>query len=112
MPDGTTKQKLKAPINADPGVHSSFNLDQIAQNQIPNVATLPTITEAKAQDATGNGNPTSDLSPPSYDETRNRSRNSESDATVDNLTVDNIPRNLSQPVFSSNGSGRYFQLII
>lgn len=107
MPDGTIKQKLKAPINADPGVHSSLALDQIAQ--IPNVATLPTISEAKAHDANGNSSPPSDLSSPSEQSAaRQRSRNSESDAN-DTLTVDNnnIPRNASQPVFSSQTSGEF-----
>jgi MFS family permease len=109
MPDGTTKQRLKTPLNADPGVHSSLALDQIAQGgQIHPVATLPTITESKVQEINGNGTPTSDQSPPEVVEssTRQRSRNSESDV-VDTLTVDNnIPRNASQPVFSSQTSGK------
>lgn len=100
MPDGTTKQRLKTPLNADPGVHSSLALDEIA-GQLHPVATLPTITESKVQEVNGNGTPTSDLSPPEVTEARHRSRNSESDA-ADNLTVDNnIPRNASQPVFST-----------
>lgn len=100
MPDGTTKQRLKTPLNADPGVHSSLALDEIA-GQLHPVATLPTITESKVQEVNGNGTPTSDLSPPEVTEARHRSRNSESDAG-DNLTVDNnIPRNASQPVFST-----------
>lgn len=109
MPDGTTKQRLKTPLNADPGVHSSLALDQIAQGgQIHPVATLPTITESKVQDANGNGTPSSgEQSPPEDTATRQRSRNSESDAG-DTLTVDNnLPRNASQPVFSSQSSGEF-----
>jgi hypothetical protein len=108
MPDGTVKQKLKLPLNADPGVHSSLALDQLAQTQIHPVATLPTITESKVVSPNGNG-----TSPPesgwAYKENaeRQRSRNSESDANNETLNVDNnnIPRNASQPVFSSQGSG-------
>lgn len=106
MPDGTTKQRLKTPLNADPGVHSSLALDEIAQGQIHPVATLPTITESKVHDVNGNGTPTSDMSPPEVTGAHQRSRNSESDAN-DNLTIDNnLPRNASQPVFSSQSSGK------
>lgn len=109
MPDGTTKQRLKTPLNADPGVHSSLALDQIAQSQIHPVATLPTITESKVQEVNGNGKSSGEQSPPEVETSRQRSRNSESDAT-DNLTVDNnnIPRNASQPVFSNQASGESF----
>lgn len=115
MPDGTTKQRLKTPLNADPGVHSSLALDQIA-GQIHPVATLPTITESKVQ---GNGNSSAEQSPdepqppqPKAQPPRNRNTNSESDAAAtaggENLTVDNnnLPRNASQPVFSANSSGK------
>lgn len=113
MPDGTTKQKLKTPLNADPGVHSSLALDQIAQGQqIHPVATLPTITESKVQEANGKGTPTSEQSPPEVSIGRQRSRNSESDA-ADSLNVDNnnIPRNASQPVFSSQTSGKSVEIV-
>lgn len=110
MPDGSTKQKLKTPLNADPGVHSSLALDQIAQGgQIHPVATLPTITESKVvQEVNGNGTSLNEQSPPETNGGRQRSRNSESDAG-DNLTVDNknIPRNASQPVFSSQAPGKF-----
>ena len=113
LPDGTMKKKLKLPLNADPGVHSSLALDQIAATgQMHNVATLPTITEAKVQEMNGNGNSngssSGEQSPPDNKtptSQRNRNRNSESDAN--DLTVDkNIPRNASQPVFSSMPQGK------
>lgn len=107
MPDGTVKQRLKMPINADPGVHSSLALDQLAQTQLQTVPTLPTISETKVQEINGNGTPSSEeMSPPEYKHNRQRSRNSESDVG-DVLTIDNnnIPRNASQPVFSSQTSG-------
>lgn len=109
MPDGTVKQRLKMPLNADPGVHSSLALDQLAQNQMHPVATLPTITESKVTSPNGNGTSiiTEVQSPPELkSSSRQRNRNSESDANSENLSVDNnIPRNASQPVFSSQGSG-------
>lgn len=118
MPDGTVKQKLKTPLNNEPGVHSSLALDQIAQGgQIHPVPTLPTISETKVQEANGNGNSTSPsdtTSPTEVKGSRQRSRNSESDAG-ESLAVDNnnLPRNASQPVFSSNNSGKeYLQLFI
>lgn len=29
LPDGSMEKRMKMPINIDPGVHSSFNLDQL-----------------------------------------------------------------------------------
>lgn len=114
MPDGTTKQRLKTPLNADPGVHSSLALDQIAQGQqIHPVATLPTITESKVQEINGKGTSSDEQSPPEISATRQRNRNSESDAGDNTLNVDNnnIPRNASQPVFSSQTSGNPYDTL-
>lgn len=89
MPDGSTKQRLKI-VNADPGVHSSLALDQIAQGQLQTVPTLPTITESKVQEMDKN-------------ETQKFAVH---DKDVENLSVENnFPRNASQPVFSSQTSG-------
>ncbi|CRK86208.1 CLUMA_CG000154, isoform B [Clunio marinus] len=106
MPDGTTKQRLKTPLNADPGVHSSLALDEIAQGQIPPVATLPTINETKAQESNDSKKITNDSNQTGETKPRQRHTISESDAG-DTLTVDekNIPRNASQPVFSSQSAG-------
>jgi len=56
LPDGTMERRMKMPINVDPGVHSSFNLDQLVPGTpiTPN-PTLPTITEAKAKEGGGSG---------------------------------------------------------
>jgi hypothetical protein len=52
LPDGTMERRLKMPLNVDPGVHSSFNLDQLVPGTpITPVPTLPTITEAKTIDS-------------------------------------------------------------
>lgn len=29
LPDGSYEKRLKVPVNVDPGVHSSFNLDEV-----------------------------------------------------------------------------------
>lgn len=54
LPDGTMEKRMKMPLNVDPGVHSSFNLDQLVPGSgtpltpVPTMPVLPTITEAKA----------------------------------------------------------------
>lgn len=35
LPDGSMEKRMKMPINIDPGVHSSFNLDQLVPGQAP-----------------------------------------------------------------------------
>lgn len=107
LPDGTMEKRLKAPLNADPGVHSSLALDQLAAQQgMTAVATLPTITEAKVQEQNGNSSNSSsesgqiEIKKPLQ---RKRTANSESDANEYNSN--NMPRNASQPAFTSNQSG-------
>jgi len=60
LPDGSYEKRLKVPVNVDPGVHSSFNLDELAQSGCPPTAgpllytagpTLPTISEARTSEA-------------------------------------------------------------
>lgn len=105
MPDGSVTKKLKMPINADPGVHSSLALDQLA-GQIHPVPTLPTITESRISSPNGTTS-SSEQSPPIEMKSviRERSRNSESDVG-ESLNIDNnIPRNASQPLFSTQGAG-------
>lgn len=110
LPDGTMEKRMKQPINADPGVHSSLALDQLAGQGMHPVATLPTITESRVQGE--NGTPPSDeTSPIEMKKPRSRGRNSESDASE--LSVNsNIPRNASQPAFSSQQPGDLNQFII
>lgn len=85
LPDGTMERRLKLPLNVDPGVHSSFNLDQLVlpgsplntgntlsipsagtgqppsqlavASSVPQSGGLPTITEVKTaeQSASGHG---------------------------------------------------------
>lgn len=106
LPDGTMERKLKMPLNADPGVHSSLNLELLAQQGSLNpVSTLPTITEAKvAEYQTGT------QSPPTVDSNgqldvkrsgRRSHRNSETETSPYN-SVDIMTRNASQPAFMAD----------
>uniref|UniRef100_A0A0K8TKH4 Putative monocarboxylate transporter n=1 Tax=Tabanus bromius TaxID=304241 RepID=A0A0K8TKH4_TABBR len=102
LPDGTMEKRLKLPINADPGVHSSLNLELLAAQQqsgsIHPVSTLPTITEAKVVDS---------IQEESDNQTEIRRkrvhRSSESDAG--NGSSKYLPRNQSQPAFSTHQQG-------
>lgn len=96
LPDGTVEKRLKMPVNADPGVHSSLALDQLAQPNLPSVPTLPTITESKVQETQNNGHATGNH--------RNRSSNSESENT-EAIDASKLPRNSSQPAFATQQTG-------
>lgn len=60
MPDGSMEKRMKLPLNIDPGVHSSFNLDQLVPGTpitpVPTMAMLPTITEVKVPEQSGSSN--------------------------------------------------------
>nr|CAD7432758.1 unnamed protein product [Timema monikensis] len=57
LPDGTMEKRLKMPINIDPGVHSSLNLDQVVTGlsltPVSTMITLPTICEVKVPEYSG-----------------------------------------------------------
>lgn len=122
LPDGSMEKRMKMPINIDPGVHSSLNLDQLAGQQagLHPVATLPTITESKVQDndaAAANAVDAENNANAAYDVNgqdgrarpgapRRVHRNSESDAPLEfGTNAKNIPRNASQPAFTSHHQG-------
>lgn len=102
LPDGTMERRMKMPINADPGVHSSLNLELLAGQQggLHPVATLPTITESKATDQNSpdeNGGLEMKKRPP------RSARTSESDGQeFGKDSQKNLPRNASQPAFSAH----------
>lgn len=60
MPDGSMEKRMKLPLNIDPGVHSSFNLDQLVPGTpitpVPTMAVLPTISEVKVPEHSGSSN--------------------------------------------------------
>ncbi|BFF98537.1 monocarboxylate transporter 3 [Drosophila madeirensis] len=110
LPDGTMERKLKMPLNADPGVHSSLNLELLAQQAggLHPVSTLPTITESKVVDVHRNGGGTQ--SPPNADSNgqlsagarggRRPHRSSESDhSPYHSHDGGSMTRNASQPAF-------------
>lgn len=106
LPDGSMERKLKMPLNADPGVHSSLNLELLAQQAssggLQPVSTLPTITEAKVVDLKNS----QQQSPPNNNDSnghldakpKRQHRNSESSSSPYNSS-DIMTRNASQPAF-------------
>lgn len=109
LPDGSMEKRMKMPINVDPGVHSSFNLDQLVP--VPTVPTLPTISEVKVQEhsssgATSNSGSLVDLKSIS---TKSKSKRNIDD-TKDSEKSESefkpvIPRNASQPAFTTHVQG-------
>ncbi|XP_050087742.1 uncharacterized protein LOC126572455 isoform X2 [Anopheles aquasalis] len=106
LPDGTMEKRLKAPLNADPGVHSSLALDQLAQQGgMHPVATLPTISEFKTPEQNGSSGSSSESSQIEMKKPLNKKRNTNSESDATDYGADNMPRNASQPAFTSHQSG-------
>ncbi|XP_044258335.1 monocarboxylate transporter 3 isoform X2 [Tribolium madens] len=131
LPDGTMEKRMKQPLNIDPGVHSSLNLDQLAPGTpitpIPTVPTLPTIAEVKVQDQSGSsGSPSPGESSAEIRPTAKNPRLSELKlqdgkvkpetgvskeapaapvGTIPDNSSSKMPRNASQPAFSTHVQG-------
>ncbi|CAD6215461.1 GSCOCG00011202001-RA-CDS [Cotesia congregata] len=118
LPDGSMEKRMKMPINIDPGVHSSFNLDQLVP--VPTVPTLPTISEVKVQEHSSGATSKSgslDLknsvikskSKKSIDETANTKDSvisvDKTDKPETEFNKPIIPRNASQPAFTTHVQG-------
>ncbi|XP_033229392.1 monocarboxylate transporter 14 isoform X2 [Belonocnema kinseyi] len=112
LPDGSMEKRMKMPINVDPGVHSSFNLDQLVP--VPTVPTLPTISEAKVQELSSSGATSNSGSL----DLKNSSTKSKSKKAIDDtketkdvldkpdeFNKSSIPRNASQPAFTTHVQG-------
>ncbi|XP_018576654.1 monocarboxylate transporter 14 isoform X2 [Anoplophora glabripennis] len=121
LPDGTMERRQKQPLNIDPGVHSSLNLDQLAPGTpitpIPTVPTLPTITEVKITEQSGSSGTPSPrdstqeirVKNPRLETIQQEGRiRRDSDHTAE-LNSQNakiiMPRNASQPAFSTHVQG-------
>lgn len=124
LPDGSMERRMKQPLNIDPGVHSSFNLDQLAPGTpitpIPTVPTLPTIAEAKIPEQSGSSGNSSAGSTaeikggggvvknPRLDELKQEGRtrkDSGGDNTTELFDGNRLPRNASQPAFTTHVQG-------
>nr|CAD7574695.1 unnamed protein product [Timema californicum] len=139
LPDGSMEKRLKMPINIDPGVHSSFNLDQMVPGTpltpVPTMTTLPTICEVKVPEHSGSSGASStggsmDLKKQSrriedvkeeeekWDKEKNNKEDKEKDdkeereqkGNEENSNNEfnnrpNIPRNASQPAFTTHVQG-------
>ncbi|XP_033324372.1 monocarboxylate transporter 9 isoform X2 [Megalopta genalis] len=108
LPDGSMEKRMKMPINVDPGVHSSFNLDQLVP--VPTVPTLPTISEVKVQEHSSSG-ATSNSGSMDLKTISSKSRSKRNiDDTKDSEKSESefkpvIPRNASQPAFTTHVQG-------
>ncbi|KAK0091706.1 hypothetical protein PV326_002801 [Microctonus aethiopoides] len=120
LPDGSMEKRMKMPINVDPGVHSSFNLDQLVPGTpltpVPTVPTLPTISEVKVQEhssssATSKSGSLADLKSTSI---KSKSKKNIDDTKDTKDIVDKpemefnkptMPRNASQPAFTTHVQG-------
>ncbi|KAK9304048.1 hypothetical protein QLX08_004432 [Tetragonisca angustula] len=112
LPDGSMEKRMKMPINIDPGVHSSFNLDQLVP--VPTVPTLPTISEVKVQEHSSSGATSNSGSMDLKNiSTKSRSRKNIDDTKDTKDTSEKsenefkpiIPRNASQPAFTTHVQG-------
>ncbi|XP_013138060.1 PREDICTED: monocarboxylate transporter 4 [Papilio polytes] len=99
LPDGTMEKRLKAPLNIDPGVHSSLNLEALARVPtvpnmpgVPPVPTLPTITEARVVDV-------------DIDEKKKNENGSAVGVGVGVGVGQAMARNVSSPAFSAQAPG-------
>ncbi|XP_053604996.1 monocarboxylate transporter 12 isoform X4 [Plodia interpunctella] len=94
LPDGTMEKRMKqAPLNIDPGVHSSLNLEALARvptqpnmHGVPTVPTLPTITEAKIPEENGH-------------------KKGENGTAIATIQAQQMSRNVSSPAFSAQAPG-------
>lgn len=130
LPDGTMEKRMKMPINYnyDPGVHSSFNLDQLSQvpgTPITPIPTLPTISEVKGPEHGGSSGGSSESGDAKPVPERRKSRRidelkeesmrekleirqtteEKKEDTSGEFNKSNIPRNASQPAFTTHVSG-------
>ncbi|KAK9751246.1 Major Facilitator Superfamily [Popillia japonica] len=106
LPDGTMERRQKQPLNIDPGVHSSFNLDQLAPGTpitpIPTVPTLPTIAEVKVpEQSASSGNSSSDSAGDLKAKNPRIGEIKQQDGSDDSR----LPRNASQPAFTTHVAG-------
>lgn len=123
LKDGSLEKRQKLPLNIDPGVHSSFNLDELVggtgspMTPIPTMAVLPTIKEVKAPEQSGSSNSSSNAGSREFksDKKDNKIENSKPEEPEQNgETNENgeltevksaIPRNASQPAFTTHVQG-------
>lgn len=130
LKDGSLEKRQKLPLNIDPGVHSSFNLDELVGNTgspitpIPTMAVLPTIREVKAPEQSGSSNSSSNAGSgelksdkkdkketPKPEEQNSENpvddeKPNEANGNGDlNETKAALPRNASQPAFTTHVQG-------
>lgn len=125
LKDGSLEKRQKLPLNIDPGVHSSFNLDELVGSTgspitpIPTMAVLPTIREVKAPEQSGSSNSSSNAGSGELKSDKKDNKNAKPQVPEQNgenpsETNENgdlneakaaIPRNASQPAFTTHVQG-------
>lgn len=125
LKDGSLEKRQKLPLNIDPGVHSSFNLDELVNSTgspitpIPTMAVLPTIKEVKAPEQSGSSNSSSnagsgELKSDKKENSKTEVLEQNGDKPANGETNENgelnevkaaIPRNASQPAFTTHVQG-------
>ncbi|CAL8110736.1 unnamed protein product [Orchesella dallaii] len=99
LPDGTMERRMKMPLNVDPGVHSSFHLDQLVSGggmtPVPTMALLPTITEAKTTE-TGSTAGSDASREGSADPEKKKEEASSNNNTEDANPLPNIPEPIEE----------------
>lgn len=125
LKDGSLEKRQKLPLNIDPGVHSSFNLDELVGSTgspitpIPTMAVLPTIKEVKAPEQSGSSNSSSNAGSGELksdkkenpktevvEENCDKPANGETNGNGElNEAKATIPRNASQPAFTTHVQG-------
>ncbi|XP_050534916.1 monocarboxylate transporter 1 isoform X2 [Daktulosphaira vitifoliae] len=131
LKDGSLEKRQKLPLNIDPGVHSSFNLDELVGSTgspitpIPTMAVLPTIKEVKAPEQSGSSNSSSNAGSGELKSDKKKDEKSKDTVELKNgdkpingeklLNGENngelnevkaaLPRNASQPAFTTHVQG-------
>lgn len=102
-----SNSNFRMPINIDPGVHSSLNLEQLAAQSggFHPVATLPTIAEAKVVDSDSPSSPDSQLEIKTTRPPRPHRNSESSEGNPNEFGNKNMPRNASQPAFTTHIQG-------
>ncbi|XP_014278918.1 monocarboxylate transporter 9 isoform X4 [Halyomorpha halys] len=109
LPDGSMEKRMKMPINIDPGVHSSFNLNELVPGTpitpVPTMAVLPTITEAKIPEQSGSSGSSSSGSATELKIKDHSNSGEKEELKKLETSKTSLPRNASQPAFSTQVQG-------
>lgn len=108
LPDGSMEKRMKMPINIDPGVHSSFNLNELVPGTpitpVPTMPVLPTITEAKIPEQSSSSGSSSTGSESEL-KMKDPKKTEKDELKKPEPPRAALPRNASQPAFTTHVQG-------